>query len=106
MRTEDSPADLVVIGCETAGRPAGTAVDAGAAPARHRCTRRRRRIARVARAGVAAVLFLAGCDLTGDRDTAEPAPTSPPASTVSPPTATGPIDTTDWATYTSDQYRF
>jgi hypothetical protein len=60
----------------------------------------------VAGVAAAAVLFVAGCGLTGDRDTAEPAPVSPPSSTVSPSPMTEPIDTTNWTTYTSDQYGF
>ena len=104
MHTEDRPADVVAIGRGTAGLRASTAVDAGAGPARHRWSRGRRSTARVAGVGIAVAVMIAGCGLMGDRDTAEPA--ASPSSAVSRPTATGPIDTTDWTTYTSDQYGF
>lgn len=99
------------MGLETRARAAAedhamTAVDAHAGLARLRRRHTRYSTARVAGVGVAAaaVLFVTGCGLSADRETAEPASAPPPSSTVSTPTATGPIDTTEWTSYTSGQY--
>lgn len=58
----------------------------------------------------AAVLVVAGCGLTGDRDSTEPerAKASPTvtAPTVAPSTTAQPLDTRTWETYTSAVYGF
>lgn len=106
MGTDNRPAGVSAIGRDHAGRQSVTSLATGAAPARLRRTHRRRSTARVAVGVVAAAVFAAGCGLIEDLDTAGSAPTRPPSSTVSSPTGTGPIDTTNWTTYTSDQYGF
>ena len=96
------------------GIRSATTIDPEAGLDRLRRVHRRRTVSRVAGVGIAAALavFVAGPDLLGGRDRAEPAPAGPSSSTQSPPSTASPssaaerLDTTSWTTYTSDQYGF